>query len=172
MSTRRDRESAASVSAFQDLLPHNHCFGCGPHNPAGLRLKSRWSAPDLSVARFTPKPYHCAGPTHFVNGGIIATLIDCHAICTAAAAAYLDAGRAPGTGVGLHYATSSLALDYLRPTPIDAELELTARIVERGERSYVLSCELAAAGKTRVSARIVAIEVPESWMRGPRPDPA
>jgi acyl-coenzyme A thioesterase PaaI-like protein len=122
----------------------------------------------LSVARFTPKPHHCAGPRHFVNGGIIATLMDCHCICTAAAAAYRDSGREIGVKPDIYYATAELAVEYLRPTPIDAELELNARIVDRTERRYVLSCALNAGGKTCVEARVVAVEVPESWMLAAR----
>lgn len=166
MSTKRGLESAVRPEAFQDLLPHNHCFGCGPANSDGLRIKSRWSGDGLSVARFTPEPYHCAGPRHFVNGGIIATIIDCHSVCTAAAAAYRDAGREIGSPPDIHYATARLELEYLRPTPIDAELEIVARIESRTERTYVLSCELSAAGKTRVTGTVEAIHVPESWVTG------
>jgi acyl-coenzyme A thioesterase PaaI-like protein len=118
------------------------------------------------VARFTPEPCHCAGPTHFVNGGILATVIDCHCVCTAMATAYRDSGREIGSKPDLHYATTRLELQYLRPTPIDAEIELQARVIERTERTYVLSCELKARGKTRVRAEVEAIAVPESWMSG------
>ena len=166
---KHDRASVVSPSAFQDLLPHNHCFGCGPNNPGGLRIKSYWAGPDVSVARFTPLSHHCAGPRHFVNGGIIATVIDCHCICTAAAAAYIDAAREVGSEPDLHYATAKLALEYSRPTPIDAELEIRARIEARTERTYVLSCVLTAAGKPRVQAEVEAIRVPESWMLDNRP---
>jgi len=120
----------------------------------------------LSVARFTPEAYHCAGPKHFVNGGVIATIIDCHCVCTAAAQAYQDDDREIGSEPHLHYATANLELKYLRPTPIDTELELLARIVDRTDRTYVLSCELNAAGKTTVTATLAAIQVPESWVRG------
>ena len=166
---KRDPASHATRPiAFQDRLTHNHCYGCGASNPNGLHLKSSWSGEDRSVARFTPESWHCAGPKHFVNGGILATLIDCHCVCTAAAAAYRDAGREIGSEPGLHYATAKLELEYLRPTPIDAEFAFEARIVARIERTYVLSCTLAARGKTCVSARVEAIDVPASWMLAPR----
>ena len=122
----------------------------------------------MSVARFTPEPHHCAGPRHFVNGGILATLIDCHCVCTAGAAAYRDCGREIGTGTDLHFATVRLELEYLRPTPIAAELELRARILERRERVYVISCELRARDKVRVRAGVDAISVPSSWIAGDR----
>jgi acyl-coenzyme A thioesterase PaaI-like protein len=132
-------------------------------------VKSRWAGEDFSVARFTPRSWHCAGPKHFVNGGILATIIDCHCVCTAMAAAYCDAGREIGSPPGLHYATARLETEYRRPTPIDAELSLHARIVARTDRTYVLSCELTANGKTCVSARVEAIRVPESWILAPQP---
>ena len=165
---RRDPESDVKLTALQDQLPHNHCFGCGPHNPNGLRIKSYWSGDELSVARFTPEPHHCAGPKHFVNGGILATIVDCHCICTAAGWAYRDEGREIGTKPDFHYATSTLTLAYRRPTPMNTELELEAHVVERTERTYVLSCALKANGKTCVEATVEAIRVPESWIQGER----
>lgn len=167
---KQGRESAVKAEAFQDLLPHNHCFGCGPRNPDGLRIKSYWSGEKMSVARFTPKAYHCAGPTHFVNGGILATIIDCHCICTAMAMAYVDAGRAIGTKPDIHYATAKLDVEYRRPTPMDVELTLRARVIGRTDRTYVLSCSLEALGKECVAARVEAISVPESWILGRRAD--
>jgi acyl-coenzyme A thioesterase PaaI-like protein len=162
---KRDPASSAKLTALQDRLPHNHCFGCGPQNPHGLRIKSYWSGDLLSVTRFTPEPHHCAGPRHFVNGGILAAVIDCHCICTAAGWAYRDAGREIGTAPDLYYATSKLAVEYLRPTPMGEELEVEARVVERTERTYVLSCELKARGKTCVLADVEATRVPKSWMQ-------
>jgi acyl-coenzyme A thioesterase PaaI-like protein len=155
--------------ALQDQLPHNHCFGCGPDNVQGLKLKSYWSGHGPSTASFTPRPHHCSGPRHFVNGGIIAMLIDCHCICTATAAAYFDAGRQIGSAPEIHCATAGLTVHYDRPTPIDARIELTAEISGRTERGYLVGCTLSAAGKVRVRAEVEAVRVPDSWMRAPEP---
>ena len=35
--------------AFQDLIPDNHCYGCGPHNAHGLRIKSYWDVDNVHV---------------------------------------------------------------------------------------------------------------------------
>lgn len=156
--------------ALQDQIPHNHCFGCGPDNSRGLRIKSFWDGVGPSVASFQPQPHHCAGPAHFVNGGIIATLIDCHCVCTATAAAYFAAGRAVGSEPHLHFATTSLRVDYLRPVPLTSELQLAATVTELRDRRYVLSCELKAAGKVCASASVEAAQVPESWTKGLRRD--
>lgn len=150
--------------ALQDRLPHNHCFGCGPHNKGGLNLKSYWTGQGPSVARFSPAPHHCSAPIHFVNGGIIATLIDCHSICTAWAAAYLEEGRSIGSEPGRYFATGTLEIEYRRPTPMDAVLELEAEISERLGSKYRLECRLSAAGKLCAVGRVEAVPVPASWM--------
>src|SRR5690606_14276904 len=67
------------MTAFQDLIPDNNCWGCGPHNPTGLHVRSHWEG-DVAICEFSPRPDHCAGPAHVVNGGIIASVIDCHAV--------------------------------------------------------------------------------------------
>lgn len=73
--------------AFQDQIPDNNCYGCGPGNREGLRIKSFWDG-EAAVCTYRPEHHHSAGPPQFLNGGIIATLIDCHSVCTAIANAY------------------------------------------------------------------------------------
>src|SRR4030095_4558373 len=38
-------EASASVTghAFQDQIPNNFCYGCGPGNPVGLHIRSIWA---------------------------------------------------------------------------------------------------------------------------------
>jgi len=157
-------EASLSGKALQDGLSHNHCFGCGPHNEGGLNLKSYWTGEGPSLARFTPSPHHCSAPTHFVNGGIIATLIDCHSVCTAWAAAYFDEGRPIGSEPGRYVATGHLDVAYKRPTPMDAVLELEAVISERLERGYIVTCNLTAKGKVCAVGTVTALPVPAAWM--------
>lgn len=151
--------------AFQDAIEHNHCWGCGPHNAAGLRLKSRWHG-DVAVALFTPAEHHTAAPTHVVNGGILATAVDCHAVCTAMADAYRREGRTLGEPPGIWYATGKLQVEYLSPTPIGSELRLTARVEERSARRTTLRCAVEADGVATVEATVVAVRVPTGWMEG------
>jgi acyl-coenzyme A thioesterase PaaI-like protein len=158
--------SGAARDAFQDLLPFNHCWGCGADNPEGLQLKSRWSAddPELSVATFRPRPEHVAGPRHVLNGGIIATVLDCHGVCTAVADAYRRAGRAIGAGETIWFATGTLTVTYERPAPVDAQLELRARVEGAAERTTVVACELRADREVRARATITAVRVPSAWL--------
>ena len=111
-----------------------------------------------------PAPQHCAGPTHFVNGGILSTLIDCHCVCTATAAAYADAGRKLGSEPLLSFATTRLEIEFLRPTPIEAELVLDAQIAKTIPNGYRLNCRLNADDKLRVRGCVEAVQVSQQWM--------
>jgi acyl-coenzyme A thioesterase PaaI-like protein len=151
--------------AIQDQMKDNFCWGCGADNPDGLQLKSYWDG-DVVVARFTPGSEHSAGPRHILNGGIIATLLDCHGVCTAAADAYRRAGLEIGGEQELWYATASLSVDFLRPTPLDEAVELNARIVDAEDRATSVVCTLSATGKERAKATVRAVRVPDEWRHG------
>jgi acyl-coenzyme A thioesterase PaaI-like protein len=152
--------------AFQDLMPFNHCWGCGADNPDGLQLKSRWSDEDpaLAVASFHPRSGHVAGPIHVLNGGIIATVLDCHSVCTAVADAYRREGRGIGDGETVWFATGTLTVTYAKPTPIDGAVELRARVAEAGERSTKVGCELRSSDEVCARATVTAVRVPPSWL--------
>src|SRR5689334_17131544 len=113
--------------AFQHLIPGNHCWGCGPHNEHGLHVESRWAGEE-TVCIWQPAPYHMAGPRHVLNGGIIATIIDCHSVRTAIANHYRLEGRALDSEPGIWCVTAALEVTYLRPTPIAGPVTLRARI--------------------------------------------
>ena len=149
--------------AFQDQIRDNLCFGCGPTNEHGLRIKSYWDGPDESTCTYQPEFHQNAGAKQYLNGGIIATLIDCHCICTAIAHAYLEQAREIGSLPAIWYATGSLTVKYLRPTIIEVPVELRARIVEAGEKKTVLSCKLSSNGQECAVGEVVAIRVPLSW---------
>ena len=143
--------------SFQSLIPDNFCFGCGPANPDGLHIESYWSGPDESVSTYHPKPHQAAGPKGVVNGGIIATLIDCHCVCTAIAWAYRAESREIGSQPLIWYATGSLNVKYLRPAPIDRPLRLRARIEEAGAKRTVLSCRLSSQGEACAQGEVIAV---------------
>ncbi len=153
--------------AFQDRMRENHCFGCGAHNELGLRIKSTWTdaegTGDESICRYLPEPHQAAGPRGYLNGGIIATLIDCHAVCTAVADAYRREGRAVGEGELIWYVTGSLTVDYRRPTPIDGPVEVRARIVGIAGRKTWLDCEVDAGGLVTAVGRVLAVRVDRQW---------
>jgi acyl-coenzyme A thioesterase PaaI-like protein len=150
--------------AFQDYYADDVsvCYGCGRLNEHGLQIKSYWDGEE-AVCTFRPRAYHTAIPG-YVYGGLIASLIDCHSTGTAAAAAYRAEGRAMDTEPPLRYVTASLHVDYLRPTPIDADLVIRARVEEIGRRKVVVSSELAAGGDVCARGRAVLVQMPEKWL--------
>jgi acyl-coenzyme A thioesterase PaaI-like protein len=151
--------------AFQDLIPRNHCWGCGPLNEHGLQIKSYWSG-DEAICRWRPHPEHMAGPTSVLNGGIIATIVDCHSVCTAIAAAYRAEDRAMDSEPLIWYVTAALEVTYRKPTPTVAPLLLRAKIVETVGRTTVVTCSLRSEGEERATARVVAVRVSEEWGAG------
>lgn len=150
--------------AFQDYYPDNvsHCYGCGRLNEHGLQIKSYWDG-DEAVCAFQPHPYHTAVPG-YVYGGLIASLIDCHATGTAAAAAYRAEGRAMDTEPAHRFVTASLHVDYLRPTPIGGPLQLRARVKEIKGRKVVVSVTLSAGGEVCARGEVVTVEMPEHFV--------
>jgi uncharacterized protein (TIGR00369 family) len=154
------------VKAVQDFYPDDfaHCYGCGRLNRHGLQLKTRWDG-DETVARFTPRAEHVAIPG-FVYGGLIASLIDCHAMGTAAAALERAAGREIGDASAPRFVTASLRVEYLKPTPLGPELEVRARAVEVGERKVVVHATVTAAGRVTATGEVVAVRMPASMAAG------
>jgi acyl-coenzyme A thioesterase PaaI-like protein len=155
-------------AAIQDFYPDDlsHCYGCGRLNPHGHQLKTRWDG-DETVSIFTPRPEHTAIPG-FVYGGLIASLIDCHGTGTAAAAAYREAGREPGTEPAFRFVTASIQVRYLKPTPIGVPLEVRGRVVEMHGRKVVVSAALTADGELCATGEVVAVEMPEHMMPKPK----
>jgi len=135
------------------------CYGCGRLNPDGYHLKTVWEG-DETVTRFTPRPYHIAIPG-YVNGGVLASLIDCHGTGSAAAAAYRAERREVGDGPAPRYVTASLRVDYLRPTPLGVPLEVRGRIREMKGRKVIVDAELSASGEVTVRGEVIAVQMPE-----------
>jgi acyl-coenzyme A thioesterase PaaI-like protein len=152
--------------AFQDLYPDelSYCYGCGRLNEHGLQIKSYWDG-DETVATFLPRPYHIAIPG-YVYGGLIASLMDCHATGTAAAAAYRAAGREMGSEPALRFVTASLHVDYVRPTPLGVPLEVRGRVTEIKGRKVVVSATVSAEGQVCARGEVVAVQMPEHMTPG------
>jgi len=151
---------------IQDFYSENvaHCYGCGRLNEHGLHIQSYWDG-EASVCTFRPHAYHIGFPG-FVYGGLIASLVDCHACGTAAAAAYARDGRAPDSGPAYRFVTGTLNVKYLRPTPIDTDLELRATIRGIKGRKVTVDVTLSAQGEVRVTSEVICLEMPEEMVIG------
>ncbi len=144
--------------AFQDQGSVEHCHGCGADNPRGFRIKSYWDG-DEAVATWEPEPDHCGGRKDIVNGGVIATLIDCHSLNLAIAHAYRSEQRPIGSAPRIGYVTGNLNISYLRPTPMGEPLHLRARITKIDGRKIWVNCSLTAAGEVCATGQVLGIRV-------------
>ncbi len=132
---------------------HNACFGCGPANEKGLRIKSM-VAGDEVVATWTPEKFHEAFPG-VLNGGIIGALLDCHCNWTAAYHLMLKRGeKSPPCTV-----TAEYTIKLTRPTPTDVPVNLKAKIAEISEDRAVVEGTLEAKGKITATCRGVFVAV-------------
>ena len=142
--------------ALQDrYAPNNRCFGCGPANEKGLRIKSRVEGDEV-VARLAPEPHHEAFDG-MLNGGIFGALLDCHSNWTAAHHLMKQRGAdAPPCTV-----TAEFHVRLKRPTPIDAPVHLRARVVESTDDRAVVEATLEANGKVTATCRGTFVAVKE-----------
>lgn len=136
------------ISIQEELYPSLRCFGCGPANEHGLRLRS-YDVDGVVRATFVPWPEHDNG-TGYLNGGIISTLLDCHG----AAAVLLEAHRRgwlPPPGAGLAFVTAALDVRFLRPSPLHDPVELTAELNSISEPEMTVESHLVWDGKVRAT---------------------
>ncbi len=140
---------------LQDQLPPGNgariCFGCGADNTHGLRIKS-WAENGRCLCRFRPAPHHTAFPG-VVNGGIIATVLDCHGIWTAVAD-YREKHGKPAM-----FVTRKLTVEYLKPTPLGPELFLEGRTIREGERSMTVALEMRVDDELTARAELIAVRL-------------
>ncbi|MFB3819273.1 MAG: PaaI family thioesterase [Candidatus Methylomirabilales bacterium] len=149
------------ANAIQDHYPEDcaHCFGCGRLNEHGYRLKTYLEGEE-TITRFTPAPEHTALPG-FVYGGLVASLLDCHATATGAAAAERAAGREIGAGPAPRFVTASLKVDYLKPTPLGPELVIRGRASRLEGRKVFVQATLSAGGIITARAEVLVVQVPD-----------
>ena len=102
----------------------DYCFGCGPANPAGLRLNFELGpGGDSYIAEFT-LANDFGGPPGHAHGGIVATILD---------EAMSKANKLRGR-IAL---TRRIEVEYLRPVPLGRPLIVEGRSAGvRGRASY------------------------------------
>jgi acyl-coenzyme A thioesterase PaaI-like protein len=141
-------------AALQDrYAPRGICFGCGPRNEKGLRVKSRVRADEV-VATWHAEKFHEAYEGA-LSGGVIGTLMDCHSNWTAAYHLMTRAGAdAPPCTV-----TAEYTIRLKRPTPTDREIEIVARPVDVSEDRATVEAELRSGGRVCATSRGLFVAV-------------
>jgi acyl-coenzyme A thioesterase PaaI-like protein len=142
-------------SVQETYAPNNRCFGCGPANDKGLRIRSFEEGEEL-VCEWKPEPHHLAFDG-MLNGGICGALLDCHSNWTAAVHLMKKSGAdAPPCTV-----TADFHVVLKRPTPMDAPLHLRARVVESSGDRATIEATLEAKGKVTATCRGTFVAVKE-----------
>ena len=107
----------------------NNCFGCGPANEAGLRLKFVLDKKsERFLCRFRLQRRFVGPPAH-AHGGIIATILD----------------EAMGKVNKLHNLialTSQMEVTYLKPVPLNQPLRVESRELSVRGRRHVNVAEI------------------------------
>jgi uncharacterized protein (TIGR00369 family) len=139
-------ESTANTPLFHGA--QNHCFGCGVANPVGLQLDFSVT-PDHSVVCAAVVSDNYEGPPGYLHGGIIATLLD---------EAMSKANRAHGVTA----MTRQMQVEYLRPVPSGAAIEIEGRVTRSEGRKHWTEAEIRnAEGKILAHANglFIAIQI-------------
>jgi uncharacterized protein (TIGR00369 family) len=110
----------------------NHCFGCGPDNPQGLRLEFTLASSEaggLTASAEVKLTRLYEGPPGHIHGGIIATLLD-------------EAMSKLNRPLNIVAMTRSLTVDYLRPAPLETTLKLVATHIKKNGRKVLHAADL------------------------------
>jgi len=132
----------------EELLKGNTCFGCGPNNPDGLRIRIFRDPASMSRLLGTYRPRQTqTGFPQIVHGGLQFTALDCMA---GWAVLIL---RQPGKMMPL---TKSATTRYLKPACLGADLALSAEVIREGTSSrepLLIRCDI------RDAAGVVLTEI-------------
>ncbi len=147
--------------SIQDYMIGNVCFGCGKENHDGLQIDSYWKENDEIVCVWHSQTKY-QGWKGILNGGILASLIDCHCMGAAMAAVYKSENRNLDSEPVYRYATGTLSIRYMRPTPNNKAIELRAKVLEIKGKKVTIHCDVWVEGNKTAEANVIAIKVFDS----------
>lgn len=108
----------------------NCCFGCGPDNPSGLKLRFRKEGPDSVSTWFTP-PGDWTGWRNILHGGFQALLLD-------ETMAWVPFGLWNERA----FVTKEMSIRYLRPVYVEKPLLVTGSLVDDLGREIIIKGEI------------------------------
>jgi acyl-CoA thioesterase FadM len=94
---------------------------------------------------------------------MLASIIDCHGTGSAALAFSKQQGLELKEHNAPRCVTASLQVKYLKPTPIEGEIEIRGKIEKINERRATIVSELFAGGKLCVRGEVEAVLVPDDF---------
>ena len=150
-------QSRPDKSLQDTYAPNNKCFGCGPANERGLRIKSFVTDDGETLeATFEPEDHHQAFGG-VLNGGIVGTLLDCHSNWAALHALMKSASddKVPCT------VTADFHVKLRRPTPMDGPVFVYAKATRTEGNKAVVEARLEAGGKVTATCTGTFVAVSE-----------
>jgi len=140
------------LSLQEKYAPNNACFGCGPANAEGLRIRS-FPEGDAVVAEWKPEPKYEAFPG-VLNGGIIGTLLDCHMNWTFIARLIEERklDHAPAC------VTAEFSVQLRRPTPMEL-VRIDGHVVSLDGDRGTIEATMTANGKVTAIGKGVFVAV-------------
>lgn len=146
---------ARELSLQERFASKSICFGCGPANKMGLRIRSIPVNGEV-VCDWTPQNFHEAFPG-VLNGGIIGALLDCHSNWTAA----WHLMNRNGWDRPRCTVTAKYAIELKRPTPSGKPVHLVARVTDSTDDRATVTAELLCEGKVCATCSGVFVAVKE-----------
>jgi acyl-coenzyme A thioesterase PaaI-like protein len=131
------------------------CFGCGPANAGGLRIRS-FPRDGEVVMTFRARPEHEAFPG-YLNGGIAGTLFDCHLNWAGVHALMQRSGAAAAPAT----VTAEYSVRFRRPIPTAGEITVIARAVDVQDDRVVVEGRMIAGDQECATARGTFVAVKE-----------
>jgi uncharacterized protein (TIGR00369 family) len=113
----------------QAKRPRNSCFGCGPDNAEGMKLRFEIDDENRLVRGSFRLPGRYEGPPAHAHGGIIAVLMD----------EAMGKLNRPENIVAL---TAEMTVEYLRPVPLRKKITVEARPTDHNGRNYWRECSI------------------------------
>jgi uncharacterized protein (TIGR00369 family) len=107
----------------------NGCFGCGGANERGMRLTFEQDDAARCIRGTFRLGREYSGAPRYAHGGIIATLLD-------------EAMGKVNRFRGVQAVTAELYVEYMRPVPIEQEIVVEAREIEKNGRNLFHSGEI------------------------------
>ena len=152
-------------NAIQDYYPDDFawCYGCGRLNEDGHHFRTMWQG-DKTITVYTPKPQHVALPG-FVYGGVIASMLDCHASGSCALALQRKNGYELGNNIDVpRFVAASLQVNFLKPTPHGVPLKAFGTVREIHPKRFKVNSELFAGDTLCVTSEFEGVVMPKTFI--------
>ena len=142
------------------------CKGCGRLNKDGHHFRTGWLIEGVqTVTYYKPRPEEMGIPG-FVYGGLIASLVDCHSMGSAALVLHKKNGHELGDGTEPpRFVTGSLHIDYLKPTPQNTLLKAVSTVEEIHPKKFKVLTDVFADDTLCAKGETIAVVRPKTMKK-------